>query len=501
MNNMILALPIILHLLASLIMLLFWKKHKIQRVISIIAGVFSIIISLLIIIDVLDVKISVLQVGGWQAPFGITLVADLLSAVMVLITSIVGTAVSVYSYSTIDKKREKFGFHPLVQFLLLGVNGAFLTGDLFNLYVWFEVLLISSFVLLTLGGKKQQLAAAIKYVTLNIIASTFFLAGTGIIYGLTGSLNMADVSVKIGQVTNTGIVDMVSVFFIIAFGIKSAVFPLFFWLPASYHTPPISIAAIFAGLLTKVGVYSYIRVFTLIFSGNTEFTGAIILFIAGFTMFTGVLGAASQMDIRKILSFHIISQIGYMMMGIGLFSSLALAGAIFYIIHHIIVKTNLFLISGIINKLKGTYDLTRLGGLYTAFPILGLIFLIPALSLAGIPPLSGFWAKFIVIKAGIDLESYIMVIVALLTGIFTIFSMIKIWNEAFWKDQVSDNQVEIKELSLLAKLSLFAPVLILALFTIIIGLYPEPFVNFAFEASEQLLNPENYIQKVLGGGL
>lgn len=494
---MLLALPVISPLFFSIIMILFWKKHKTQRILNLLSSAVSLLTAILLISEVINNGIQSFQVGSWQAPFGITLVADLLSSIMVVITSIIGLSTAIYSLATMDEAREKFGYYPLLQTLLMGINGAFLTGDIFNLYVWFEVMLISSFVLLALGGKRNQLEGAIKYVTLNLLSSALFLAGVGILYGLAGTLNMADLARKLPLINNE-MTTVVSILFLIAFGIKSAVFPLFFWLPASYHTPPAAVSAIFAGLLTKVGVYALIRVFTLIFINDIEFTHTIILVIAGFTMLTGVLGAAVQMDFRKILSFHIISQIGYMIMGLGLYSPLAIAGGIFYIIHHIIVKTNLFFVSGVVNKMRGTYELKKLGGIYKIYPLLGLLFLIPALSLAGIPPLSGFWAKFTVVKAGLDLNEFSIVAVSLFVGLLTLFSMTKIWNEVFWKDA----QSEILETSIPGtasqKVLLFLPIVFLALITITIGFYAEPFFNIAQQAAEQLLNPVQYIEAVLG---
>ena len=448
--------------------------------------------------DVSNDGIQTLNVGNWSAPFGITLVADLFSSIMVVITAIIGLATAFYSMGIIDRDRIKFGYYPLLQILLMGINGAFLTGDIFNLYVWFEVMLISSFVLLALGGKRAQIEGAIKYVTLNLLSSALFLAGVGILYGLTGTLNMADLARKLQLINNHEMVTVVAMLFLVAFGIKSAVFPLFFWLPGSYHTPPVSVSAIFAGLLTKVGVYALIRVFTLIFNNDSQFTDSVILVIAGFTMFTGVLGAASQMDFRKILSFHIISQIGYMIMGLGLNSPLAIAGSIFYIFHHIIVKTNLFFISGAVNLVGGSYKLKKLGSFYKFYPLIGLLFLIPALSLAGIPPLSGFWAKFTVIKAGLDLEQYFIVIVALIVGFLTLFSMTKIWNEVFWKDAEVETEIKSLRINLHNRILIFFPVVLLAIITIIIGIHAEPFFDLAQRASNELLNPDVYIKTVLG---
>jgi multicomponent Na+:H+ antiporter subunit D len=478
-------------------MFLFWKNFKAHRIINLLGSLISLAAAILLFQFTEHSGIQSITIGSWPAPFGITLVSDLLSSIMVLITAIISLATAIYSLATMDNDREKFGFYPLLQILLMGINGAFLTGDIFNLYVWFEVMLISSFVLLALGGKREQLEGAIKYVTLNLLSSALFLAGVGILYGLAGTLNMADLARKLPLINNPDMATIVSMLFLIAFGIKSAMFPLFFWLPASYHTPPAAVSAIFAGLLTKVGVYSLIRVFTLIFVNNIEFTHTVILVLSGLTMLTGVFGAASQMEFRRILSFHIISQIGYMTMGLGLYTRFAITGAIFYIIHHIIVKTNLFLISGVVQKYSGSYKLKEIGGLYKVYPLLGLLFLIPALSLAGIPPLSGFWAKFLVVKAGIDINQFLIVGVSLFVGLLTLFSMIKIWNEAFWKDPVNEiNKTE--KLVLHKSIILFTPIVLLALITITIGINVEPFLKIAERAADQLLDKQSYIEAVLG---
>lgn len=498
----IIILPIIVPLFFAVVMLLFWNKVHLHKYLNLISGLTSLIVSVIILSFTISYKIISLQVGGWIAPFGITIVSDLLSSVMVVITAIIGFSTALYSIGTIDNQREKYLYYPLLQFLLMGINGAFLTGDVFNLYVWFEVMLISSFVLLALGGRRGQLEGAIKYVTLNLLSSAIFLAAVGILYGIAGTLNMADLARKIPLIDQKELLSVVSILFMVAFGIKAAVFPLFFWLPASYHTPPVAVSAIFAGLLTKVGVYALIRFFTMIFTHDIGFTHTILLVSSALTMLTGVLGAAAQNDFRKILSFHIISQIGYMILGLALFSSLAIAGAIFYIIHHIIVKTNLFFVSGVVNRLKGSYLLNEVGGVYKYYPMLGLLFLIPALSLAGIPPLSGFWAKFVVIKAGLDLSQYLVVAVALIVGLLTLFSMTKIWNEVFWKDDPSGDNKNVNEmyesLTTTKKFMMYSPIVFLALITIIIGFYAEPFFTFANDAATQLLDSSLYINSVLG---
>lgn len=493
--NWLLILPLVIPLTSAAVSSLLWRYRLAQRWAGLASSFSMLAVAFLLLGSVQREGIQVAQVGSWPAPFGITLVADLLSAIMLCLGGVIGAAVAVYSVATVDVRRESFGYHPLLQVLLMGVNGAFLTGDIFNLYVWFEVMLIASFVLLALGGERSQLEGAFKYVTLNLVSSALFLAAVGLLYGAAGTLNMADLAVKLRDAHQPALVTGLGMIFLMAFGIKAAIFPLFFWLPASYHTPPVAVSAVFAGLLTKVGVYSLIRVFTLVFVQDVPFTHGLILFLSGMTMITGVLGAASQNDFRRILSFHIISQIGYMTMGLGLFTSLALAGSIFYIIHHIIVKTNLFLISGIAARQMGSYELKKLGGLYHASPLLAILFLIPALSLAGIPPLSGFFSKLILVRAGLDSGGYVIVTVALGVGLLTLFSMTKIWAEAFWKPAPSETPARPAKMSG----ALWLPAVSLAAITVFIGLAAGPVFQLSQEAADQLMDPKDYIRAVLGG--
>ncbi|QDV44509.1 Na(+)/H(+) antiporter subunit D [Stieleria neptunia] len=499
MEQVAVILPIALPLATMAISLLAWNSFAAQEVIGV-AGSALLLLSAAALMWLVDRDgILVLQVGSWPAPFGITLVADRLSSIMVMLAALVMFAVSVYSLATIDDRRVDYGFFPLIQLLLMGVCGAFLTGDLFNLYVWFEVMLIASFVLLTLGGERGQLEGAIKYVALNLVSSAAFLAAIGVIYAATGTLNMADLAVKLRSFPDEGIVSVLAMLFVIAFGTKAAVFPLFFWLPASYHTPPVAVSAIFAGLLTKVGVYSLIRAFTLLFVTDLEFTHNLLLLIAGLTMVTGVLGAMAQTEIRRILSFHIVSQIGYMLMGLALFTPLALAGSVFYIIHHIVVKTNLFLIGGVVERRFGSGRLAEIGGLQHSMPVLAILFFLSAMSLAGIPPLSGFFAKLTLIRGGLETESYAIVAAALVVSLLTLFSMTKIWAEAFWKPapNVDVPIVSVNSLSPLRRLALLGPIVLLVTVTVGIGLLAGPVMTMSYATAEQLLDSGAYIEAVL----
>ncbi len=500
--KLLLVLPILIPLTTAAFCLLFWRHRAIQRLLGTLGSTAHLVAALLLLWFVRQDGIFAIQVGNWPAPFGITLVADLFSAIMTVLAALMGLTVVVYSLASMDSGRESSGYYAFFHFLLMGVSGVFLTGDLFNLYVWFEVMLMSSFVLLALGGERHQLEGAIKYVTLNLISSALFLTALGILYGMLGTLNMADLSRQISDGMHAGVISTLSMLFLVAFGIKSALFPLFFWLPASYHTPPVAVSAIFAGLLTKVGVYTLIRVFSLLFAQDIAYTHTIILVIAGLTMVTGVLGAMAQNEFRRILSFHIISQVGYMVLGLGLFTPLALAGSIFYIMHHIIVKTNLFLVSGVARRLQGSYQLNQLGGLYQAAPALTIIFMISAFSLAGIPPLSGFWAKLILVKASLDITAYLIAATALGVGLLTLFSMAKIWAAAFWGDPPQTTAAGVGQVHLplkaSEKIALYLPMVVLGLLTLTIGFMSAPFFELATHAADQLLDPAAYIHAVLG---
>ena len=493
-----LALLILIPGLTGALCLLGWGHRYVQRTIAVSGEIVELAIAILLLSSVWHGEIRVEQIGAWPAPYGITLVADLFSAIMVVLGAVIGLSVIVYSLGSMDSRREAYGYYPLYQMLFMGVNGSFLTGDLFNLYVWFEVMLMASFVLIALGSERLQLEGAIKYVTINLVSSIFFLSGLGILYGIAGTLNMADLAVKLKEVEMPLLVTAASMLFLISFGIKAAVFPLFFWLPACYHTPPVAISAVFAGLLTKVGIYALMRVFTLIFVQNVDFTHSLILAMAVFTMIAGVLGAVAHNEMRRILSFHVISQVGYMVMGLGLFTHAAIAGTILFIVHHVIVKTNLFLISGIVCRLKGSYVLDRLGGLYRSAPILSLAFLVSAFSLAGMPPLSGFFAKLSLVKAAFDTQAYYVVAVALIVGLLTLYSMTKIWNQVFWSPfpGPADDSTEFEnDTGSIAYM--MAPIVGLVFVTLSIGFGAELYVSMAIKASEQLLDPEQYIRAVL----
>jgi multicomponent Na+:H+ antiporter subunit D len=499
MTGQLVIYPLLLQLLLSIILMFFWSRVSWQKVISIVGGFINIAASVWLFAFIWNEGTHTVQAGDWAAPFGITFVADSLSATLVLLTAISGLAVSVFSASSIAAARLKYGYFPIFHFLLLGLNGAFLTGDVFNLYVWFEIIIISSFVLITLGGEKAQLEGAVKYFTLNILGSMIFLTAIAVLYGLTGSLNMADLSLKVAAIENRGLVEITGILFLIAFGIKAAVFPLYFWLPDSYHTPPSAVSAIFAGLLTKVGVYALIRFFTLIFVANI-FLQDTILVLAILTLVSGGLGALVQNNLRKVFSYLIICHIGFMIIGLGIFTEVAIAGAIFYLIHDIIVKTNLFMVSGLIYRITGTNSITACGGLYAQYPLFSLLIAIPLFSLVGIPPLSGFWPKISLITAAFEIENWWAIGAILFASLITLVIIAKVWANVVWKDKPElPERLDFRyyeKLTKEGKMQLVAPIVFLSLVSLYIGFGAEHVQQLSSRVASELMDSQQYIDAV-----
>jgi multicomponent Na+:H+ antiporter subunit D len=497
MKNL-LFLPLLIPLATAVLGLLAWNRPKIQRLLGVVGTAALLAVSLLLLADVHKGGILSAQAGNWPAPFGITLVADLFSALMVTAAGVMGLCVTIYSLADTDRHHESLGYHPLLQVLLLGVCGSFLTGDIFNLYVWFEVMLIASFVLLAQGGRREQMEGAIKYVALNLIASAFFLAAIGLLYGVTGTLNMAHLAARLRDVPHTGTVPVIAALLFSAFGIKAALFPFFFWLPASYHTPPTAVTTIFSALLSKVGIYVLIRVFTLIFVQEAASGQTLILAVAGLTMLAGALGATAQPELRRMLSFCVVSQIGYLLMGLGIMTPLALAGSIFFMLHIIAAKSALFLATGIVVRLTGSSEPANLGGMYHRRPLLAAIFLLPALSIAGIPPLSGFWGKLALVQAGLEAGHYLTVAAALGVSILTLYYLTRAWSDSFWKDSPAADTSNPPAIPPRQRWQLLGPTLALALVSVLMGVTAEPFFRISLAAAHQLLEPAQYLEAVLG---
>ncbi|MBL9155609.1 MAG: Na+/H+ antiporter subunit D [Verrucomicrobiales bacterium] len=436
--ELLLSMPVVLPLASGLVLLMGRDCPVWQRFGLVVATALHAVAALALTQRVIgDGEVLEMALGGWKAPVGIAFRADILSAMMVLVSSMVALAGAVYATAEIGRTvwRRRYAFFYLL--LLAGISGAFLTGDLFNLFVWFETMLMASFALMALGRRRRTRSETIVYIAVNALSSFFFLAGLGLFYGALGSLNLthiADQLAMTGEPADWTELYGGAVLLLLAFGTKAGAFPLFFWLPDSYPQTGIATSAVFGGLLTKVGVYSLYRVFGGTLGFLSADWGPLFLGVGAATMIVGVLGAASRAHLREILSWHIISQIGYLILGLGIFTAGSIGAGIFYTVHHIVVKANLFFASGLIARAGGSEKLAAIGGLLRTHPILAFLFAIPALSLAGIPPLSGFFAKWLLVREAFRAEEWIWAGSALAVGALTLFSMAKIWSEAFWKD-------------------------------------------------------------------
>ena len=428
---------VLIPLLGAAVTLLIGHRPHLQRAFAIgaLAVVLAVSITLLVTVD--RTEPLVMEVGGWAVPFGIVLVVDRLSALMLVVSSIVLLAVLLFSagqgLADGDDETPVSIYYPTYLILATGVFNAFIAGDLFNLYVGFEILLVASYVLITLGGTEPRIRAGVTYIIVSLVSSMFFLASIAMIYGALGTVNIAQISARMADLP--GDVQVVlHVMLLVGFGIKAAVFPLSFWLPDSYPSAPAPVTAVFAGLLTKVGVYAIIRTETIIFPGP-ELNPALLV-VALLTMVVGVLGAVAQADIKRMLSFTLVSHIGYMVLGVALGSVAGTSATIYYVVHHIIVQTTLFLAAGLIERQGGTTSISKLGGLLKASPVIAVLYFIPALNLGGIPPFSGFIGKLALFEASAQEGSplaYALIGAGALVSLLTLYALMRVWNMVFWR--------------------------------------------------------------------
>lgn len=487
--------PILIQAAFAIALMFAWQRSQHHRKISIIGNVISVVLTLLLFVSVYREGALAFQAGSWAAPFGITFIADLFSATLLLLSQLVGLAVSFYSTQEIIGMRQRFGFFAIFHFLLMGIAGAFISGDMFNLYVWFELIIICSFVLLTLGGKRIQIEAAVKYFTLNMLASIIFLTAIALLYGATGTLNFAELSLVVPKLENQGYIQLIAVIFFTGFGIKAGVFPLYFWLPAAYHAPPVSISAIFAGLLTKVGVYALIRVFTLVFVVQ-GFNQQLIIVTGILTMFIGGVGALVQKNMIKAFSYLIICHIGFMISGLGLASFDGLSGSVYYMIHDIVLKTNLFLIAGWLFKMQGTYILEKMGGVLDKYPRYAFLIALVFFALIGVPPLSGFWPKISLFRGAISSQNWWLIAGFVFATFITLIVVVRIWNKAIAKKQEIQQEMAYEKLSAKARLNYVLPITFLLLLTLFISFGAEFVGQLAQRIAIELLNPKDYLQTV-----
>ena len=453
--------------------------------------------------------------GGWEAPMGIVLVVDRFSALMLVVSSIVVMLVLLFSSaqgvgSDESSQQPVSIFHPTFLILTAGVSNAFLAGDLFNLYVGFEILLTASYVLLTIGGTGPRVRAGVTYVVVSVVSSVIFLVAIAMIYGATGTVNMADLAMKLGAL-DPDLQQMLHLMLLVGFGIKAAVFPLSFWLPDSYPTAPAPVTAVFAGLLTKVGVYAIIRTETLLFPGDR--VNSLLLVVAALTMIVGIFGALVQFDIKRVLSFTLVSHIGYMIFGVAVSNHIGLTATVFYIVHHITIQTALFLVTGLIEYRTGSANIDRLGSMLKISPLVAVLYIIPALNLGGIPPFSGFIGKIGLVQAGVSNGSglsWVLVAASIVTSLLTLLVMMRIWTRVFWRpiedseDPAMRGTEEAKRVDQRKKPlrkdspGLVAPTIALVTVGVALTVVAGPLFDFADEAADDMIHRTPYIQAVLG---
>jgi multicomponent Na+:H+ antiporter subunit D len=501
--------PTLITLLGGSLCLMLRKNTELQPKVGIGFLILLVAANLGLLIHVLDRGVVTMVMGNWLPPFGIAFTADALGATLSLIASIVAFCAGIFGAATVDSTGRRYGFYPFLLLLMTGVCGAFLTGDIFNLYVWFEVLLISSYGLLVLGNDRIQLDGAVKYGVLNLIGTNLFLIGTGLLYGIFGTLNMADLSLKIAALENpaSGTLATVAALYFLAFAMKAAAFPVNFWLPASYHTPNVVVSAVFAGLLTKVGVYALIRIFVLIMPQSRDFMSDVISLVAIATLLTGAIGALAQSEVRRLLGYIVIAGIGSMLAGVAVGSVEAVSGAIFYAVHSIIVMTALYMASGIMYMMGGSYDLRKLGGLYQKSAAFAAVFLVLGFAVSGLPPFSGFWPKIILVNAAFEGQRAWLGAAILVSGFLTTLAMGRVWIYAFWRGG-PEGTADGEEVAIAAApgsagqltgSSVWLPLGILTALVVYFGVQPEWMLELSTRGASGLENPAGYLLSVFGG--
>ncbi|NMO98212.1 Na+/H+ antiporter subunit D [Paenibacillus lemnae] len=491
MNNLV-VLPLLIPLLTAVVLIFLFKKVQLQRWISLVSLLINIVVAALLVGQVSEKGIQTLYMGGWLPPYGIVFVADMFSALLVLTTLAAAAGCLLYAFRTVGEKREKYYFYPFLQFLLAGVIGSFMTGDLFNLFVCFEVMLISSYVLIVLGGSRRQLRETLKYILINILSSALFVASMAILYGTIGTLNMAHISVRVAEAQQGGMLNIISIMFLIVFALKAGLF-LFYWLPGSYSVPPTAVIALFGALLTKVGLYAVIRTFTLMFYHDQGFTHTIIAWMAAATMILGGIGAAAYKDVHRILNYNVILSVGFIAFGLSVATRESLDGTVLYLIHDMIAKALLFILGGMMISAANSSHLDQMGGLIKKYPAVGWMFFVLALALVGIPPLSGFTGKVLMVSGGIEGGQFWLTAVAVMSSLMVLYSLIRVFMGAFWREDPMLPVTERKKWPVSVYVSAGA------LFIIVIGLGlgAEWVYSFASQAGEVLSNPSIYIDAVL----
>jgi len=437
--SLLVPLFVALPLLGAAFTLLLSRHRRMQIVVSIttLSATFVLAAVMLVVVDG-GTPLAV-SVGGWPLPFGIVLYVDRLAALLVAVSSIVLLAVLLFSVgqgaADGDEDTPVSIFHPTYLILAAGIFDSFIAGDLFNLYVGFEILLVASYVLITLGSTKERIRTGTVYIVVSLVSSIIFLSAIAMVYAALGTVNMAQIAERMGEI-DPGVQMMLHVLLLLGFAVKAAIFPLSFWLPDSYPTAPAPVTAVFAGLLTKVGVYAIIRTETQLFPDSN--LDAVLMIAAIATMIIGILGAVAQAELKRILSFTLVSHVGYMIFGLAIHTSEAVGATVYYMVHHIVVQTTLFLAVGLIERFSGSTSILRVKGLVAGAPLIAALYFIPALNLGGLPPFSGFIGKYSLFEAAASVGTPLMwasIAAGVVTSLLTLYALMRAWNLSFWREQ------------------------------------------------------------------
>ena len=490
-----LLIPILIPFIVGMILMFCQKNIPLQRTITLVALAAASIVAFFVMLKVKNDGIQSVTFGDWPVPFGITMVADGMSTLLVLTTFVLAFFIAWYGFESIGTGREHHFYYPGMMFILTGVTGAFTTGDIFNLFVFFEVLLMSSYLLIVLGGEKKQLRESIKYILVNVVSSALFVITVAYLYSVIGTLNMADISVKIADINQPGIITTIAVLFLLVFGLKAAVFPLYFWLPSSYAAAPIPVLALFGALLTKVGVYAITRTYTLFFVHDLSYTHELLLILSILTIVLGSVGALATFNAKQIIIYNIVIAVGVILFGVAQMNETALEGALFYLVHDMIIKAALFMLIGIVIYVSGTENLRKMGGLMKTYPVLGWFYLIAAFGLAGIPPLSGFVGKLLIVQGGFEADHIVSTLILLASSLVVLLSAVRIFIYGFWG--VPGQHAVINKGSYR---KLMWPTVLLVIISVLYGVGAEWIVPFMDTAAKTLADPSIYVEAVMKGG-
>ncbi|MFQ3183383.1 MAG: multicomponent K+:H+ antiporter subunit D [Alteromonas macleodii] len=494
--------PIVLPAMLAPFIVLAARYHiGIQRVFSLVGVIVLIAISAGLAWVASDGTIILYQLGDWAAPFGIVLVGDMLSTLMVLLTAVLALFVLLYVIGSGWDERGRH-FHALFQFQLMGIMGAFLTGDLFNLFVFFEVLLIASYGLMIHAGGNKRLRAGVQYVLFNLLGSTLFLFALGSIYAETGTLNMADLALRaqmIGADATVGI-RVASVLLLLVFAIKAAVVPLHFWLPSSYAEAPGPVAALFA-IMTKVGAYAIIRVYTMIFPPQLEATAGLqdvwLMPAALVSLALGMIGILAAKSLDRLVAFSVIGSMGMVMVAIALMTPEGIASALYYIVHSTLAGAALFLIVDLVKSSRPSLSLTAMAPV-AGPPLTAGLFFAAAIAMAGLPPLSGFVGKLMILEASFDTHFGVWVwIVVLTASLISLVGFARAGSIVFWKAEsvpVDEGGEVFGRSHAMSYSAVGGLIALLAAYTIFGGLAQ----SYMIATSQQLFAPNAYIETVMG---